>query len=123
MAFQRKVNVKFLNTTYNYTKYYGMMNATLSENGALTFFINPARDFNNAFATVGLDLSTDGSDNFNVNFLNKTIDICKLLSVSRYELLLKLVYKIVSENDNVHFPQRCPFKKVLHFHNALRTDN
>lgn len=105
--------MKVLNVTYDYSMYYGMMNATMSENGAASLFLKPSRDLNNVFATVVLNFSPDGSANFNANFINKTIDFCKLLHVPRYEPLIKLTYKIISETENVHFPQRCPLKKVF----------
>lgn len=88
------------------------MNATLSEGGALSVFLRPSVDINQAFLTVVLTFSTDDR-NFDIHYLNKTVDFCQLSSKPRYEPFIKLGYKIVSEK--VHLPQHCPIKKVCRF--------
>lgn len=87
------------------------MNVTISPGGALNLFIKPSMDFDQFFITMVLKFSTKSSDNFDVNFMNKTIDFCKLVKEPRYEPLIKLGYKIFSEKT--HLPQRCPIKKVV----------
>lgn len=88
------------------------MNASLSEDGALSVFLKPLRDIGQVFLTVVLRFSTDDRS-FDINYLNKTVDFCKLTSKPRYEPFIKLGYKIVSEK--VHLPQSCPIKKVVRY--------
>lgn len=73
------------------------MNATLAEDGALSLFIMPNEDLNKLFLTVALSFSTDGSDNFDTNFINKTIDFGKLLSFANYFKNFDLLNFLISE--------------------------
>lgn len=66
MDFQRKLNMKYLNSTLNYSKGFGTMNATLSEDGALFLFIVTSTDNNQIFMNVVAKFSTDSSDNFDL---------------------------------------------------------
>lgn len=119
MSFQRKINAKILNVSYEYSRDVTDMNATLSEDGALFIYLKSLVDVNQAFLTVVLSFSTDRSDKFDMNYLNKTVNFCKLLSGARYEPLIKLIYQLSSKKW--HLPQRCPIKKVFaNFANLFR---
>ncbi len=104
--------MKFLNLTLDYTKDFGSANGSLSDDGALFLYVTPSQDVHQAYLNFGVKFSTDGSDNFQNSFLNKTINFCKLLSEPRYEPLIALGYKIVLKMQNTQLPERCPLKKV-----------
>lgn len=85
------------------------MNATLSPDGYLSLFIQSSIDIERLFLTVVIKFGTADSD-FNIEFMNRTVEICKFQRNPRYEPLLQLFYKILSEK--MQLPQRCPVKKV-----------
>lgn len=89
------------------------MNASLTSQGALNMYIRSLKDIKNVFATIVVKFSSNHSNNFDIDYMNKTVNVCKLFHNPRYEPLLKLGYKIISKD--VHLPQRCPVKKVVNF--------
>lgn len=103
------MQVVFTKLAYNYNKEFGEANATLSAHGSVSFFVKSTVNIDRLFLTSLVQFSSDGTDNFDINFTNKTVDICKLSRNPRYEPLIQLVFKILSEK--VHLP-RCPVKKV-----------
>lgn len=52
----------------------------------------------------------------NVEFMNKTINVCKVARTKNDEPLLKLIYKVLAENQIARklsrLPKECPVKKV-----------
>lgn len=48
----------------------------------------------------------------NVEFMNKTINLCKVVHTRNDEPLLKLAFKVISENKKSNLPKDCPVKKV-----------
>lgn len=53
----------------------------------------------------------DNHNEFGIEFMNRTIDLCKLLSNRRYEPLMGLIYEAVKDNAP-SMPKKCPIKKV-----------
>lgn len=86
------------------------MNATLSPSGAITFYVRTLTEIKELFLTGVLKYSTDNSLNFDMEFTNKTIDVCKVLHNARYEPLVQLGYKIIAQQ--MLLPRRCPVQKV-----------
>lgn len=76
--FQRSVKLKYLNINNNYAKHLGAMNATLLDEGKLFFYVRPFVDAKQVFLQFVLKFSADDSDIFNIDFINKTIDFCRL---------------------------------------------
>lgn len=48
----------------------------------------------------------------NVEFMNKTINVCKVAHTKNSEPLLKLIFKVLTENKKAKVPKECPIKKV-----------
>lgn len=51
----------------------------------------------------------------NVEFMVLSIDlinVCKVAHTDRYEPLLKLIFKVLTENPKSNLPNQCPVKKV-----------
>ncbi len=101
----------FTNSAYNYANDAAEANATLSADGSITFFAKPLVEVKQIFLTVVIKFSNDGSENFDIDFMNKTINLCKMFYNPRYEPLIQLVVKIISVK--VRLPQRCPVRKVF----------
>lgn len=94
---------------YDYSKDLVDMNATTSQD-AFSIFVKLSKNVDNLFLTAVLKFSSDDSSNFDIEYMNKTVDVCKFPIHPRYEPLIQLVYRIISKK--VHLPQRCPLKKV-----------
>lgn len=48
----------------------------------------------------------------NIEFMNKTINVCKVAHKDRYEPLLKLIFKVLTDHPKANMPRQCPVKKV-----------
>lgn len=53
----------------------------------------------------------NGNGLYDMEYFNRTIDICKLLSDSKYEPFLQLVVRTTLPASN--FPKKCPIGKVI----------
>ncbi len=57
----------------------------------------------------------------NVEFMNKTINMCKVVNSKNEEPLLRLITKILIDNEKARMPKKCPVEKVhLHHHQYQR---
>lgn len=101
----------YSNLAYDCVTGYGDVNASLSADGSLSFYVKPLIDIDRLFVALRVDICADGSDDFNIDFMNKTVNVCKFFQNRRYEPLLQLTYKIISAK--IILPKRCPIKKVL----------
>lgn len=72
-------------------------------------YTNISQDISQAFlhATVTLD---SGNGNFDLVYLNKTVDICQFLINRKLNIILDILHKVMSEY--VELPKRCPIPKV-----------
>lgn len=52
-----------------------------------------------------------GNGLYDMEYFNRTIDICRLLVDSKYEPFLQLVVRTTLPNSN--FPKKCPIGKVF----------
>lgn len=87
------------------------MNATLSnKTNSISVYVIFLKDLE-IFVDVSLSYSVLNSNNSDLEFMNKTVEVCKFLHNGRYEPLLHIIYKIVSEKGRL--PQQCPLRKVL----------
>lgn len=110
LLFQPKITIRFVNITHDVLlTQYGSVNTSVSTTGALSIYFHFAREVE-LFLKLVIDFN---SNNVDVNFMNKTVSWCNLLQVPRYEPLIKIVYKVFSQN--AHLPQKCPIKKVSVF--------
>lgn len=83
-----------------------------NETGAMSLYVRQRIEVKRLFVTVTNKFSkNENTNDFEINFLDKTVDICKFSQNRRYEPLIQLVYRITSEKINL--PQRCPIKKVF----------
>lgn len=48
----------------------------------------------------------------NVEYMNKTIDVCKVAHSQKEEPLLRLIVKVLVANEKARTPRECPVKKV-----------
>ncbi len=74
----------------------------------MIFFLNAVIDF------------ADNNDDFGTEFMNKTINICKMLSNRRYEPLVGLFYRILQDKEPT-LPKKCPLKKVLILNDVIES--
>lgn len=52
-----------------------------------------------------------GNGNFDMVYVNKTVDICMFLHNRKTNILLDVIYKSLS--DYVDMPKRCPVRRVI----------
>lgn len=74
--------------------------------GAYDVRLNVLRGNIKAFVKLGIYFE-------NVEFMNKTINVCKVAHTKNSEPLLKLIYKVIAENSKARLPKECPIKKVV----------
>lgn len=86
------------------------INASLSPSGALSVFVEILEDVNHPFAHAEI-YADSGTGQYDFEVINRTVDICKFFHKKRYEPLLQLVYKTISENGA--WPTSCPIRKVV----------
>lgn len=79
------------------------LNVTINEN-SFDANINILRDMSQPF----LDLEV--VHDFDMVYLNKTIDVCTFLSNRKSNILVDLIYRILS--DHGELPKRCPIRRV-----------
>ncbi|KAJ6642235.1 Pyrethroid hydrolase Ces2a [Pseudolycoriella hygida] len=59
----------------------------------------------------------------NIEFMNKTINLCKVAKSKSDEPLLKLIFKVLTENPKARVPTECPIKKGLYYNFILIETN
>lgn len=62
------------------------------------------------FSRVEIFLQSPDTGRYDMELLNRTIDICTFFRNSLYEPLLQIIYGLMLENGN--FPKSCPLKTV-----------
>ncbi len=90
-----------------------------TKDGVQTAYYELKKDNMLIFVNSIIDIGDD-DDDFGIEFMNKTINICKMLSNRRYEPLMGLFYKIVQDLEPT-LPKKCPIKKVLILNDAFST--
>lgn len=58
----------------------------------------------------------DRNNEFGIEFMNKTINLCKMLGNRRYEPVMGFIYQASQENAQSSLPKKCPIKKVNKTH-------
>lgn len=56
----------------------------------------------------------NGNGLYDLEYFNRTINICRLLSDAKYEPFLQVVVRTTLPASN--FPRKCPITKVISFH-------
>lgn len=103
---QPTLRVTILNYTQTYdTKYveYSMVPTNMS--GDYDVNLNVLRDNINPIVKLGIYFE-------DVEFMNKTINVCKVARSKNAEPLLKLIFRVLTDNDRARQPKQCPVKKV-----------
>lgn len=62
------------------------------------------------YGHVEIFLQSADSGRYDVELINRTIDMCKMFENNLYEPLMQLIYGIMLEHGN--FPKSCPVKPV-----------
>lgn len=84
-------------------------NITSNGSNGHTFYWNVMKNNWKMWALILLNFVED--DGRFVTFTNKTVSLCKLLSSSRYEPLIKTFYEVLYEISPT-LVRRCPIQKV-----------
>lgn len=86
---QPTIKMRALNVTHNLLlTEYGDMNTSFSSTSAVNIYFIFAKKVE-LFIKIVINFK---SNNFNVNFMNKTVNWCKVLQVPRYEPFIKIAY-------------------------------
>lgn len=89
------------------------MNVSL-ENDLLNISVNILRDIYRPFVHFEL-LYESGQGNYDLVYMNKTIDVCMFLNNRKLNIFFQIMYRILS--DYVELPERCPIRRVNSFSN------
>lgn len=84
-------------------------NASLSPDGALSVFVQILENLNHPIAYTEVYVDS-GNGQYDFEILNRTVNLCEFLRNKRYEPLLQIFYRIVSEGGS--WPTACPIQKV-----------
>lgn len=106
---QRPYEVKIRNQSIYSIDDNVIVNSTLYSNGSLDVNMEITKPFPEMFVRSEMYLDS-GLGKYELEILNKTINMCRIFQDPRYEPLLQLVYKIILQYGN--FPKRCPIQKV-----------
>lgn len=94
------------------------MNYNITEqSGAIIAYYEFKRDNLLIFFNVVIEFE-DRKNEFGIEFMNTTINICKVLNNRRYSPLYGLLYGALQEKIPT-LPKKCPIKKVTPEQNAL----
>lgn len=85
-------------------------NSTVDENSKISFYLNIKRDQTNAFVHVTY-LFADKDGNYNMVYVNKTLDFCAFLANRRLDVVLRIAFAVGERFG--HLPSHCPIKKVI----------
>lgn len=99
---------------YNYQIFepnYANFNVTELKSGGHIMNIEVLEE--NLMFWVTVTIHFKNSKNEYTEFMNKTINVCKMLNNRRYEPLLSILYDALSARAML--PKRCPMKKVCVF--------
>lgn len=100
---------------YNYTytviePHYVDFNITKRQSNGHVMYFNVLKDNIDLYSNVAVHLVTANTPS-STEFVNKTINICKLINDRRYEPFIRIFYLIFREYSP-NFFNRCPIKKV-----------
>lgn len=87
------------------------INASVSQSGALTVFVQILENLEHPFMHSALFFDS-GKGGYDFEILNRTVNLCEFFRNTRYEPLLQIFYKILLENGP--WPTTCPIRKVVY---------
>lgn len=112
MSLKRPFRIEITDVTSKTYVDFVEINSSISDNGALSIYVNILKDISNIHSEVTIML-VSASGNYDLELVNRTIDACQFLSNKRHEPILQVFWKQLTKNGA--FPKRCPFLKVKHF--------
>lgn len=89
---------------------YGEVNSSISTSGAISIYVNILQDISEMNAKVVI-LIESSSGNYDLELVNKTINVCEFFRNRRYEPMLQVFYKSINKGGNL--PKSCPLRKVM----------
>lgn len=91
------------------------INATIDDQMRLNIFFRSSIDISPFLnAAVMVD---SGNGLYDMEYFNRTINICRLLSEPKYEPFLQLVVRTTLPASN--FPKKCPIRKVISYSSKM----
>lgn len=72
------------------------------------------KDIADLHANISIHFETN-KNNFNIEFMNRTISLCKLIHDRRYEPFMRIFYELMKQYSPEYI-NKCPIEKVFkHF--------
>lgn len=106
---QRPYVVEFTNISTFSRVNFIEINSSISTVGSISIHLNFLQDVYNMFAKTVIKLETSDQV-YDLEFINKTINVCEFFKNRKYEPILQLLYKVLNKNRS--FPTSCPIRKV-----------
>lgn len=106
---QRPYEVKITNqTTYSVNRNI-LVNSSLNADGSVDVDMELLASLPELNILCELYLDS-GYGKYEMQIVNRTVSVCRLIREPRYEPLVQIVYKIILQYGN--FPRKCPMPKV-----------
>lgn len=86
------------------------VNASFDNSGRFSLYVEFLNIIRNPFLHTGIYFESDNGK-YDLELLNRTVDMCKLYRNKRYEPILQVIFKLL-ENNFTHWLKNCPIKKV-----------
>lgn len=101
------MNPSNISSTVYSDKY--VVNASVSKN-ALNLYFQINEDLSHPMASVEIYLESTDNGQYNIELMNRTIDLCTFFSNKFYEPLIQIIFGILKQYGD--FPDSCPVKRV-----------
>lgn len=108
--FQRPFKIIISNHTEETYSPKCRLNASFGNAGKFDLYVEFVNTIRNPFMHTGLYFESD-SGKYDLEVLNRTIDLCKFYKNKRYEPILQVIFKLFADTLS-HWARRCPMTKV-----------
>lgn len=102
--------VEFTNiSTYSLVDFL-QVNSSLSSNGSISVYLTSQRVLTNVYAKIVINIESADHQVYDLEFINKTVNVCEFLDNKTNEPLLQGLYSVLNKDRS--FPTSCPLRKV-----------
>lgn len=107
---QRPFQIKVRDSSYELFRPEIIEYNLTTRDGTFTAHINLLKDLARPFVDFEV-VHDSGNGNFDLVYANKSIDVCMFLRQRKLNILVEIVYKVLSDYD-ADLPKRCPIRRV-----------
>lgn len=109
-TFQRPYKIVISNHTEQIFSPKCRINATFADSGKFNLYVEFLNIIRNPFMHTALYFESENGK-YDMEVLNRTVDLCKFYKNKRYEPILQVIFKLFADYL-VHWARGCPMHKV-----------